>query len=177
MTNKHSKNKYSMLYECHLFVRMKWRISWHLTLFIVQKYDTYGSIYDFNSRRRNKSSNYISLTVLCFHMSFNQIDVMFSSQIQHCSIHNILNTKQTTNIMVSLACIISVTLENKAALQNIYYCNKYNERTSFDSAADQNKITIPLANNLFAFSGTNRHKPRNSTMKSKSSRPAQTIVI
>ena len=45
--------------------------------------------------------------------------------------------------MVSLACIISVALENKATLQNIYYCNKYNEKTSFDSAADQNKITIP----------------------------------
>ena len=84
---------------------------------------------------------------------------MFSLEIQQCPMRSILNNEQSANIMGSLPCIISVTLENKAELQNIYYCNKYNERTSFDSAADQNKITIPLANNLSAFSGTNRHKP------------------
>ena len=76
-------------------------------------------------------------------MSFDQISVMFSLQIHHCPPRSILNTELSTNIMVSLACIISVALENKATLQNIYYCNKYNEKTSFDSAADQNKITIP----------------------------------
>ena len=151
--------------------------SWHLALFTVQKYGTYGSIYDFNSRRRKKSSNYISLTVLCFHMSLNQINVMFSSQIQHCSIHSILNTKQTTNIMVSLACIISVTLENRQHYRIFIIAINIMRGPHLTVQLTRIKLRFSWQMTFSHSVARTDHKPRNSTMKSKSSRPAQTIVI